>query len=76
MKNIVITISENHLDNLTSIADLLRKEGLVITNLYDFGVITGSAEERIIKKLRDRKEIISLTEERQAFIAPPDSDIQ
>ena len=62
--------------NLKSIADLLKKEGLTITNLYDFGVITGSAEEIIIKKLRDHKEVISLTEEKQAFIAPPDSEIQ
>ena len=76
MKNIVITISENYLDNLKSIADLLRQEGLTITNLYDFGVITGCAEEIIIKKLRDHKEVISLTEEKQAFIAPPDSEIQ
>ena len=72
MKNIVITISENYLGNLKSIADLLRKEGLTITNLYDFGVITGCAAEIIIKKLRAHKEIISLTEEKQAFIAPPD----
>jgi hypothetical protein len=69
IKNIVITVSESYLDKLKSIADSLRKDGLTITNLYDFGVITGNAEEKIIKKLRDHKEIISLTEEKQAFIS-------
>ena len=76
MKNIVITVSENYLDKLKSLADSLRKDGLTITNLYEFGVITGSAEDSIIKKLRDHKEIISLTEDKQAFIAPPDAEIQ
>jgi hypothetical protein len=76
VKNIVITVSENYLDKLKSLADSLRKDGLTITNLYEFGVITGSAEDSIIKKLRDHKEIISLTEDKQAFIAPPDAEIQ
>ena len=76
MKNIVITVSENYLDKVKSLADLLRKDGLTITNLYEFGVITGNAEDRIIKKLRDHKEIISLTEDKQAFVAPPDAGIQ
>ena len=76
MKNIVITVAEGYLDKLKSIADILRKDGLTITNLYEFGVITGNAEDKIIKKLRDHKEILSLTEEKQAFIGPPDSDIQ
>lgn len=76
MKNIIITVSESYLDKLKSFADLLRNDGLTITNLYEFGVITGKAEDRVIKKLRDYKEIISLTEDKQAFIAPPDADIQ
>jgi len=76
MKNIVITVSESYLDKLKSIADILRKDGLTITNLYEFGVITGNAEDKIIKKLRDHKEIISVTEEKRAFIAPPNAEIQ
>jgi hypothetical protein len=76
MKNIVITVAEGYLDKLKSIADILRKDGLTITNLYEFGVITGNAEDKIIKKLRDHKEILSLTEEKQTFIGPPDTDIQ
>lgn len=76
MKNIVITISDNYLYSLKSIAEVLRKEGLIITNLYEFGVITGNAEDRTIKRLFKHKEIVSLTEDKQTNIAPPESLIQ
>jgi hypothetical protein len=75
-RNIVITVSESYLDKLQHLAEMFSKEGLTITNLYEFGVITGNAEARVIKKLRNHKEIISLTEDRQAFVAPPESNIQ
>lgn len=75
-KYIIITISENYLDKLNSIADFLRKEGLLITQLYEFGVITGSCEEENIEKLKDHKEIISFAEDTPASIAPPDEDVQ
>ncbi len=77
MKNIVITISEDYIKELGSISDSLRKDGFEITNVYEFGVIIGTvADENIIEKLRKRKEIIALTEEKQANLPPPDSDIQ
>jgi hypothetical protein len=76
MKNIVITISNSHLNRLKSVADLLCKEGLVITTLYEFGVIIGTADEKIIHTLRQHEEVISLTEEKQANISPPDAEVQ
>lgn len=69
-------MSETKLDKLKLLADLLKKDGLNITNLYDFGIITGYAEDIIIEKLRQHKEIVSLTEDNQVNIAPPDSEIQ
>ena len=75
-KNIVITVSESYLDKLKYVADIFIEEGLTITNLYEFGVITGNAEDKVIKKLRSHKEIISLTEDKQIIIAPPNADIQ
>jgi len=76
MKSVVITISESYIDRLKSVAKMLRKEGLIITNLHEYGVITGNAEDNAINKMRQHKEIISLTEDKQAGIAPPESDIQ
>ncbi|WP_031528142.1 hypothetical protein [Dyadobacter crusticola] len=76
MKSVVITISETYLGSLKTVADELCEEGLTITNLFEFGVITGEAEDQIIDKLRGHKEVISLTEDRPARIAPPDSPVQ
>lgn len=76
MKRVVITISEYYLDRLSVVAEGLREEGLTITHLYEFGVIIGVAEEETIARIREHEEIVALTEEKQAGIAPPDSEIQ
>lgn len=75
-KNVVITLSENSINRLKSIAELLKSKGLVINNMYEFGVITGIIEESKISGLLEQKEIESLTEEQIVKISPPDSDIQ
>jgi hypothetical protein len=76
IKNIIVTVSENYLDKLQFVTDMLHKEGMTITNLYEFGVIIGNAEEEVIKKLTSNKAIISLTEDTQVYVPPPDTDIQ
>lgn len=76
MKHIVITISEFYLDRLSSLAESLREEGLTITQLYEFGVIIGIAEEETIPKIRNHEGVISLTDEKEEKIAPPDSEVQ
>ena len=76
MRQIIITISEVYLDRLSIVAEQLHREGLIITRLYEFGVIIGIAEEEIIPKIRNHKEVASLVEEKQVNIPPPDSEIQ
>lgn len=76
MRHIVITISEIYLDRLSSVVESLRKEGVVVTHLYKFGVIIGIADDSVIPRIRNRKEVISLNEEREATIPPPDADVQ
>ena len=77
MKNIVITISDKYLTELSSISESLRKDGFEISNVYEFGVLIGTvADENILNKLRKRKEIMALTEEKKVNIPPPDADIQ
>ncbi|NLJ00020.1 MAG: hypothetical protein GX371_02550 [Bacteroidales bacterium] len=76
MKRVVITIEEYYLDQLYVVADDLRSEGLIITQLYEFGVIIGEAAEEAITRIREHKEIAALTEEKQTTILPPDADIQ
>jgi hypothetical protein len=76
MKQIIITISAYYLDRLDIVADDLRKEGVSITRLYAFGVIIGYAEEETIDKIRRHAAIISLTDEKEVGIPPPDADLQ
>ncbi|NLU30891.1 MAG: hypothetical protein GXX03_13685 [Bacteroidales bacterium] len=76
MKQIIITISAYYLDRLDVVAENLREEGVTITRLYEFGVITGYAEEEIIDKIRHHKEIASLTDEKDVVIPPPEEDVQ
>ena len=47
-----------------------------MTHLYKFGVIIGIADDSVIPRIRNRKEVISLNEEREATIPPPDADVQ
>ncbi len=76
MRQIVITISAYYLDRLDIVAENLREEGVTITRLYEFGVIIGYAEEETINKIRHHEEIVSLSDEKEANIPPPDADIQ
>jgi hypothetical protein len=76
MKQIVITVSAYYLDRLDVVAENLREEGVTITRLYEFGVIIGYAEETTIDKIRHRKEIASLTDEKDVVIPPPEEDVQ
>lgn len=76
MRQIVITISSYYLDRLDIVAENLRKEGVTITRLYEFGVIIGYAEEETINQIRHHEEIVSLSDEKEATIPPPDADIQ
>jgi hypothetical protein len=64
MKNIIISISENNLSDLESIAESMAKDGLVISNTFEFGVICGSADEDTIERLKARKEVESIVEDK------------
>lgn len=76
MKQIVITISEIYLKRLNIVAEELHRDGLVIIQLYEFGVIIGIADEEAISKIRNHREVASLVEEKQVDIPPPDAEIQ
>ncbi len=76
MKRIVITVSEYYLHELNVVANELREEGVTITQLHEYGVIVGLAEEETIERIRHHKEVESLTEEKEVKIAPPSAQIQ
>lgn len=75
-KNILITFNENYLNEIDNILDYLREEGMIINNVYDFGVVSGILEEDKFEKIRSFKEISLLKEDEKINIPPPDEDIQ
>lgn len=75
-KSLVITLSEAYAGKAKEIADLLSEEGLQVAQVFDFGIIIGTAPEEKITKLRAHKAVIALNEEKQAKIAPPEDDVQ
>jgi len=75
-KSLVITLSDTYAGKAKEIADLLSQDGLQVAQVFDFGVIIGTAPEEKITKLREHKAVIALNEEKQAKIAPPEDDIQ
>lgn len=75
-KNILITFNENYLNEIDNILDYLREEGMIINNVYDFGVVSGILEEDKFEKIRSFKEILLLKEDEKINIPPPDEDIQ
>lgn len=60
MKNIIITLSNEHTKDLESISQSMSKDGLRITRLFEFGVIAGSANEETIEKLKKYKEVYAI----------------
>lgn len=76
-KKIVITVKGKDLKNLNKLADQLQSEEEVeLSNVFDFGVITGSVEEAKIDRLKKLKAIESVELDTPVSIVPPDSEVQ
>lgn len=75
-KNVIITISEDYLDNINSVVNLLNKDGLAIGNIFEFGIITGIVDENKIENIKKHPEILSLSEDEPQKISPPENEIQ
>lgn len=74
--NLVITVSQKYMTQTKEISEKLIKDGLDITAIHEFGVITGSIEKEEIPKINLHHEIESLTAEEIINISPPDETIQ
>lgn len=75
-KNLIITLSEEYIGQREKIAKMLSNEGLDIVDIYEFGVITGTIDEKKIETIKKHKEIASLSEASNIKIPPPESEIQ
>jgi len=67
-KRLVITLYEKYTYRLRDLAEEMKGEGLTVTGIFDFGVITGEAEEQDMPKLSNHEEVQSLEEDREVGI--------
>lgn len=74
--HLVITVSQKYTTQTKELSEKLIKDGLEITAIHEFGVITGIAEKESVPKIRLHAEIESITEDKIVHIAPPDETIQ
>ena len=66
-RSVVVTVHDDFVRDLDSIAELMSQDGLGITNLYhELGVIVGTADEETIGKIRSRKQVESVSDEKVA----------
>ena len=75
-KALLITISQDYGGTGDQLANTLKNEGVDVTRVYPFGVISVNADENEISKIKRHKEIHSIEEEKTIHLAPPDSPIQ
>lgn len=75
-KNIVITLNDRYLEEIDNTLNYLREEGMIINNVYEFGVVSGILKEENFAKIRALKEVLLLKEEEKINIPPPNEDIQ
>ena len=75
-KDIVITIAEQHIPETSAIAGKMRTQGVELTGVHDFGVITGTVEESAIPELRRLPGIATLDLDQPVQLPPPGCDVQ
>lgn len=75
--DVVITLAEDHISRIKTVAERLTAQGLSINDvLENSGLITGSMQPGKIAKLRKAKGVMALELSGDVQIAPPDSSIQ
>lgn len=74
-KNVIITLSESNVKNLSTVIKSLQKVGFEVENQFEYGVVTGRIDENMIDKLSKRKAIESISEEKNIQLPPFDSPV-
>ncbi len=77
MKEVMITLGGNYVSEVNRLVEAMKKDGLRVKQVYrPMGVISGSADDSTINRLRMHKEVVSLKEQKTIQIAPPYKAVQ
>jgi hypothetical protein len=75
-KQLLITVTDDQKSNTQAVADRLKKLGLRVDSVLPIGVISGTAKESDIGKLRNCPGVATLDEDTPVRVPGPDSPVQ
>ncbi|MGH3980999.1 MAG: hypothetical protein ACRDRZ_18710 [Pseudonocardiaceae bacterium] len=77
MEKVVVSVAEEHLDDLPDVVDRVRAAGMVVEDVLDAtGVLTGTIEAGAIGTLAAVPGVADVERQRSYQLPPPDSDLQ
>jgi hypothetical protein len=75
--SVVVSIADDHLDDLTEVVADLRKVGLRVTEVMDaVGMITGTVPKSALDELECVPGVAEVERQRSVNVAPPEEDVQ
>lgn len=77
MDKVVVSVAEDHLDDLPTVLADLQTAGLVVDDVQDIlGTVTGSIDVDAIGRLETVPGVAVVERQRRYQLPPPDSDVQ
>ena len=75
-KKILVTIKEDHLNDMEAISQTLENAGLTVNKIFVSGIIAGEIEETKVTNINNLPVVAAIDFDEQVNISPPDADIQ
>ena len=77
MGKVSVTVDDEHLEMMDTVADALRDSGMQVDKVLDtLGIITGSVPDGHHDSLSAIKGVASVSEDVEFQLPPPDSPVQ
>ena len=74
---VVVSVDDEHLDDLSTVVDALRHAGLRVDSVLDaVGVVTGTVASAAVETLESVPGVAEVELQRVHHIAPPDGQVQ
>jgi hypothetical protein len=74
---VVVSVADDHLDDLTGVVERLRRAGLLVDDVLDaVGVITGRVAADDLDALESVPGVVQVERDRAFQLPPPDAEIQ
>lgn len=77
MDNVVVSVTDDHLNDLSTVLTAMQQAGLVVNDVHEaLGTVTGSIDANAIGRLETVPGVAAVEHERGFQLPPPDADVQ